>query len=326
MKWNITVSPELPTDSAFMMNTISRLIYLVSLLLLVTVTKPGMADTQCTMCHATSASNSAHPIASGDKTRETPGPKAPDCTSCHGESLSHLGNPMMASPDLSFNTQKITDNNSEHDPAHTDSSEQAGQWNDQCLGCHQKDARHWKASAHALEDITCSTCHNVHESAGNRPAKVTQTDTCSSCHQKVKKDFLLPSRHPLDGAEMGCTDCHSPHGSLSDSQLIDVSTNATCLTCHEAQRGPFLFDHPPASEDCLSCHKPHGAIHKPLLNSRGPQLCQQCHMANFHPSLLEAGGGLPGNRPSASLLGKNCMNCHPKIHGSSHPSGARLTR
>jgi hypothetical protein len=26
------------------------------------------------------------------------------------------------------------------------------------------------------------------------------------------------------------------------------------------------------------------------------------------------------------LLGRNCMNCHPKIHGSNHPSGARLTR
>jgi hypothetical protein len=26
------------------------------------------------------------------------------------------------------------------------------------------------------------------------------------------------------------------------------------------------------------------------------------------------------------MLGKNCLNCHSQIHGSNHPSGARLTR
>jgi hypothetical protein len=26
------------------------------------------------------------------------------------------------------------------------------------------------------------------------------------------------------------------------------------------------------------------------------------------------------------MLGKNCLNCHSQVHGSNHPSGARLTR
>jgi hypothetical protein len=26
------------------------------------------------------------------------------------------------------------------------------------------------------------------------------------------------------------------------------------------------------------------------------------------------------------LLGKGCVNCHSQVHGTNHPSGARLTR
>jgi DmsE family decaheme c-type cytochrome len=290
------------------MRIFNKPIQFLALLLLAALNQSVMADTQCTMCHATSSSIVAHPITSSSEREAASGATAPGCISCHGESLTHLGNPMMASPDRPFSS---------------DRSEHGTEWNNQCLGCHKKSARHWEASAHALEDITCNACHKVHESP---KANMTLADRCDGCHKKVRQEFLLPSRHPLNENEVSCTDCHSPHGSLANSQLKEVTTNATCLNCHEAQRGPFLFDHPPASEDCLSCHKPHGAVHKPLLNSRGPQLCQQCHMANFHPSTLQAGGGLPENRPSASLLGRNCMNCHPKIHGSNHPSGARLTR
>jgi hypothetical protein len=38
------------------------------------------------------------------------------------------------------------------------------------------------------------------------------------------------------------------------------------------------------------------------------------------------GDGLPDRQANQNLLGKNCMNCHSQVHGSNHPSGARMTR
>jgi hypothetical protein len=35
---------------------------------------------------------------------------------------------------------------------------------------------------------------------------------------------------------------------------------------------------------------------------------------------------MPGGTANQNVLGKNCMNCHGQVHGSNHPSGARLTR
>lgn len=298
------------------MNSDCKFFHLLSLLLLAALSHCVMAEAQCTACHSMNASKSSHSLTPTVRGDENSRNESSGCVSCHGASIAHLGNPIEESPDIPFSSRKNMDETGDH----------AVKWNNQCLACHKKNTRHWEASAHAQEDMTCNACHRIHESINQITINISQADTCGRCHQKVRKEFLLPSRHPLNEKEMSCTDCHSPHGSLSSSQLKEVTTNATCLNCHEAQRGPFIFDHPPASEDCLSCHKPHGSIHKPLLTSRGPQLCQQCHMANFHPSNLEAGGGLPGKRPSASLLGRNCMNCHPKIHGSNHPSGARLTK
>jgi hypothetical protein len=66
-----------------------------------------------------------------------------------------------------------------------------------------------------------------------------------------------------------------------------------------------------------------------MLKARAPFLCQQCHLAQFHPSTAYSGTGLPGDAiPSGAqqLLGKNCMNCHSQVHGSNHPSGVRKTR
>src|SRR3546814_1668122 len=63
--------------------------------------------------------------------------------------------------------------------------------------------------------------------------------------------------------------------------------------------------------DCSICHKPHGSVNDNLLVNRGPWLCQQCHLAQFHPSTAYSGTGLPGaNTPSGAqqMLGKNCLN------------------
>jgi len=127
---------------------------------------------------------------------------------------------------------------------------------------------------------------------------------------------------------VSCSDCHNPHGSTGPKQLVKGTVNETCYTCHTEKRGPFLWEHQPVREDCTICHEPHGSVHSSLLKVRGPWLCQQCHMVQFHPSTAYSGTGLPTTKPSGAqqMLAKNCLNCHSQVHGSNHPSGVRKTR
>jgi rRNA maturation protein Nop10 len=50
-----------------------------------------------------------------------------------------------------------------------------------------------------------------------------------------------------------------------------------------------------------------------------PRLCQSCHIYTRHPSTPQ-----PAN--SRYTLANACMNCHPNVHGSNHPSGNLFTR
>ena len=271
-------------------------------------------DDVCVGCHNTTAWPDVHLIfATPHGVATDPRSPAADggCTACHGESDAHRRNPAGAAPDIRFGEVRGSA------VAAADAV---------CLACHDAQAPHWSGSAHAVEDVPCTACHRLHA----RDDPVTQTnlqaEVCITCHARVRAEMHLPSRHALAEGQILCTDCHNPHGSLKPAELTGINLNETCLRCHAELRGPFLFDHPPAADDCSICHRPHGAVFTPLLVARGPQLCQDCHEAAFHPSDLNAGGGLPSASPNAALLARNCLNCHPKVHGTNHPSGARLTR
>ena len=87
---------------------------------------------------------------------------------------------------------------------------------------------------------------------------------------------------------MECADCHNSHGTVAD-KLVDAQTiNAKCFECHAQLRGPFLWEHPPVTEDCLTCHTPHGSTHSGLLKAKVPFLCQRCHANVGHPGELAA--------------------------------------
>jgi DmsE family decaheme c-type cytochrome len=124
---------------------------------------------------------------------------------------------------------------------------------------------------------------------------------------------------PVREGKMTCTDCHNPHGSMTEGLLADRSVNDNCYRCHAEKRGPTLFEHPPVRENCLNCHDPHGSIHEALLVARPPRLCQNCHINSRHPSE-------PRNAASRFVFNKGCVNCHSQIHGSNNPSGIRAMR
>ncbi len=211
------------------------------------------------------------------------------------------------------------------------------QRNNICQSCHQAGERmHWLSSTHEAEGLTCVNCHSIHK-RNDVIHRSSQTEVCFKCHKDIRAQTFRASSHPIRENKVICSDCHNPHGAAGPSSLKQFSVNENCYSCHADKRGPFLWEHYPASEDCTLCHNVHGSNHQALLNKPGPQLCQQCHASMFSGG---AGGGGGGQRHISLFLdykdvdpgrnrfivGMNCANCHSKVHGSNHPSGAALQR
>ncbi len=269
------------------------------------------ANSQCTECHYSEIDPAIQRL---ERTvhGSLPGDKDAICTGCHGASDAHMEAPDEISPDISFG------------PKWKSGPELRSTG---CQSCHEKKSHVlWVGSVHQQENLACDDCHNAHQQADLALDSREAEQLCLSCHPRVRSELNLPSRHPISEGKTACTDCHNPHGSLGESGLLQPTVNDNCLSCHQEKRGPFLWEHQPVAEDCTTCHRPHGSVHDRLLTARGPALCQQCHAAAFHPSLPVGSEGLPAGTPNQYLLGKNCLNCHSQIHGSNHPSGARLTR
>jgi DmsE family decaheme c-type cytochrome len=278
------------------------------------------AERSCTKCHD---EGDKHQVLSILATKHAVmgDPRTPyadqACITCHGPSEAHLDSEddeNRAKPDYTFASGSAAPGS-----------------NEVCLTCHERGERtHWKGSPHETANVACSSCHQVHAQQDLVADRDTQSDVCYGCHKDVRAANLRPFRHPVHEGKVACSDCHSTHGSASGKGLLTKATlNETCYTCHAEKRGPFLWEHAPAREDCSSCHTPHGSVHQSMLKARGPWLCQQCHLAPQHPSTAYSGSGLPGaTRPSGAqqMLGRNCMNCHPYVHGSNHPSGVRKTQ
>lgn len=205
-----------------------------------------------------------------------------------------------------------------------------------CLSCHETMTTKvalWHGSPHESRNLACTNCHSVHSGYPKNLAKPTEVETCTTCHQQVKAEILKNSHHPVREGRMECTSCHNPHGTVTDKLIAANSINEKCYECHTEKRGPFLWEHPPATESCVTCHTPHGSSHTKLLVSKTPFLCQSCHSNSRHPGTLyalnpqQAAQGLSAYQAlNNRAFYRNCLNCHSQIHGSNHPSGKILAR
>ena len=295
------------------------------------VAKEALAkDAVCTKCHDESETapvlslyQTKHGVR-GDK-------RTPSCQSCHGESEKHVkGDPNVkgrAAPDIVFKKGAY---------ALTGDQERSGQ----CLTCHKGAKRNnWDGGQHQNSGVACNSCHQVHKPADKVLSKKTQPEVCYTCHKEQRADSHKISRHPLLEGKVACSDCHNPHGSTAPKLLVKNTVTETCYQYHAEKRGPFLFEHQPVSEDCSNCHTPHGSNITPLLKSRAPFLCQECHDGT-HASGTPAGpnaagfqGGLATKNtsgtnqfPSKNLTGRGCTNCHSQVHGTNSPAGGYLQR
>ena len=97
----------------------------------------------------------------------------------------------------------------------------------------------------------------------------------------------------------------------------------TCLQCHPAQRGPYVFEHEALREGCLTCHSPHGTINAKMLAVRNANLCLKCHFQQ------QGAGGtirIGGKDHTLSLRQGTCWTagCHEAVHGSRVSSSLRF--
>ncbi len=285
-------------------------------------------DKVCTRCHDETESRpvlaiykTAHGVKADSRT--------PGCQSCHGPSEAHVTNPKGSSTrppvDVDFNPRGGT------------APEILAQT---CITCHQNGQRtHWDGSEHQHNGLVCTSCHEIHTHGDRVLNKVSQPEVCFTCHTAQHAQFHRQSTHPVVAGEMGCSDCHNPHGSVGPHLMLKNSVNETCYTCHADRRGPFLWEHTPVTEDCTNCHTPHGSNNGPLLKARTPWLCQECHTSD-HSGPMNSGANLPngnattiggllplGNQaPRSQTNGRNCLSCHALVHGSNHPAGARFSK
>jgi DmsE family decaheme c-type cytochrome len=273
------------------------------------------SDAVCTRCHDESESV---PILAIYQTKHgvKGDTRTPGCQSCHGVSSGHLANKAVR-PDVTFGTNKSE--SKDQDKA--------------CLACHKADNRtHWTGGQHQANDVNCSNCHKVHAAVDKVRNRKTQPEVCFACHKEQRTDSQKISHHPIGEGKVICSDCHNPHGSSGSKMLRENTVLETCYSCHAEKRGPFLWEHQPATKDCTSCHTPHGSNISPLLQSRPPFLCDECHNGP-HNSIAPYGKGAAVGTPGAtngngdrSAAGRACINCHSMVHGSNSPSGAFLHR
>lgn len=279
------------------------------------------------------------------------------CESCHGPGSLHIENSGDKSYIFGFK------------------GEEGREASKSCLSCHyESHAAEWPGSTHFMAGLGCGDCHQIHQSRRAALPNTTQfvgarlrnpemgmitmpkpappqaasllkpePEVCFDCHREKRAQVNYSSHHPVIEGRMGCSSCHSVHGSPEESLLkAPEGINEMCSSCHPAQQGPFVFEHAAVEEGCTTCHEPHGSVANNLLVQNEPFLCLQCHEAHFH--IGRDGISDPISRPSGTTTNPfgssgwrqafttKCTNCHPSVHGSDLPSqgitshGGSLTR
>jgi DmsE family decaheme c-type cytochrome len=211
---------------------------------------------------------------------------------------------------------------------------------DLCLQCHDVSSPTlaWHSSSHNLAGVACTDCHNPHPSSSVEPVvnvshthvqrherlpmSVNDPQACYKCHPKVFAQSQMPSHHPIREGKLVCSDCHDPHGQ-AERNLKGDSLNSLCYRCHAEKQGPFVYEHPPVTQDCSICHEPHGTVANNLLHQPTTFLCLRCHTGHRtvpgdHPAFSVA--EIDGDPARQAAFFTDCTQCHDQIHGTDHRS------
>lgn len=227
---------------------------------------------------------------------------------------------------------------------------------DTCAACHEDQFKKFKSTKHAkLKDVAswkdkaqgCESCHGpgkAHvEGAGDKTKIVSfkgkdskqVSETCLTCHSgKESHNNFRRGEHWRN--DVGCTDCHSSHGSTFSNDMASSTTYVAgtstqnpsvahtamlkqsepqlCMSCHTETKAQFTkpFHHKvlEGSMKCSDCHNAHGGFEskQTKLAVGGDVACIKCHNDKQGPFVFE----------HAPLKTEGCSACHTP-HGSSNP-------
>jgi DmsE family decaheme c-type cytochrome len=275
------------------------------------VQAPGeyVGQATCLTCHDTQDYT-------GTKHGLTTNPRTPaathGCESCHGPGKAHVDGDGDASKIVNLTTLP---------------PQQASEI---CVTCHDRKSHAlWAGSQHDQRNVSCVTCHSVHDPKGPSQLKAASELTlCATCHKTIVNKQQHRFNHmPVREGKMQCSSCHNPHGS-TNTKLLKVGTTVdeSCTSCHAEKRGPYLWEHAPVANACVTCHDPHGSNNERLLMAKVPFLCQRCHVTSRHPPTVYDAYVLKNSTNSNKLTSRGCVVCHQQIHGSNAPSGQYFLR
>jgi DmsE family decaheme c-type cytochrome len=298
----------------------------------------NQADMRCTDCHDPHPNLPPQAIdqLKTGQVQGTPRPMAvadpQTCVRCHEQAgqLIEIADPHQIGGPNKFRCTTC------HDP-HGQIRQETRQ--ELCLTCHQGEPTNaWHSSVHNLKGVLCTDCHEPHPNSHvqqvvdirhpnirrplRRPMAANDPDTCYKCHPQKYAQSVMPSHHPIWEGKMVCSDCHDSHGQAL-GLLKEPTINLVCYRCHMEFQGPFVYEHPPVTQDCTICHEPHGTVANNLLAQPTTFLCLRCHSGHrtgptFHDARL-----LPdiGTHPELQrAFYTDCTQCHSQIHGSDVPS------
>lgn len=183
----------------------------------------------------------------------------------------------------------------------------------------------WQGSAHALNDINCSSCH---QNSDTKEFVAHPTgESCKSCHEQSVATFLLgkhgirlqegqapltpamarlPMKAEARDQSMTCNSCHDVHS----VNTVQAATDA-CLSCHndthslnyQNSRHAELFDAdrqlPRPSETSVSCATCHLPRHESTVVTVGDRPTSLVNHNNTYTLL-----------PRDRMVQEVCMNCH----------------
>jgi len=225
-----------------------------------------------------------------------------------------------------------------------------------CQACHEDQFKNFSGTKHAkLKEVGswkdkvqgCESCHGpgkAHMEDATNPATIISfknknskqiSETCLSCHSgKESHNNFRRGEHWRN--DVGCTDCHSPHGSplhdvkagsstfvsetshqnpgVATVAMLKMSEPQLCMSCHTETKSQFSkpFHHKvmEGAMKCTSCHNAHGGfeLKQAKLSVGADAACIKCHGDKAGPFVFE----------HAPLKTEGCAACHTP-HGSSNP-------
>jgi predicted CXXCH cytochrome family protein len=196
-----------------------------------------------------------------------------------------------------------------------------------CESCHGPCSAHSESGGEVKPPFSFTAGRPPTSSYGARlavdPPRSKET-VCFQCHTQIRGQFNLPSHHPVPEGRMSCTDCHPPHkgSAYFGGGTSLISQNESCFRCHNAQRGPYVFEHEASREGCTICHTPHGSINAKMLTVRDSNLCMKCHFQQITGTRILIGGSDHTLRVQQGTCWT--AGCHEAVHGSRVSSSLRF--